>query len=143
MIETITLVNACIFFLLSAIHLYWLVGGQWAVDAAVPSAPNGEKVFHPGPLATLAVAVALILFALSDLLYGGYIHTGVPVQKQKYVVAAIAAVFFLRVIGDFKYIGIFKRYGDSGFAKRDTWIYIPLSFWIALSQAILVICFFV
>jgi hypothetical protein len=38
----------------------------------------------------------------------------------------IAAVFALRAIGDFRYIGFFKRIRDTRFARLDTLAYSPL-----------------
>jgi hypothetical protein len=38
----------------------------------------------------------------------------------------IAAVFALRAIGDFRYVGFFKRIRDSKFARLDTLAYSPL-----------------
>lgn len=137
--ETLTLINACIFFTLGAIHLYWLLGGRWALNAAVPTNRNGNKVFNPGPLPTFIVTAGLTAFALINLMVGEYIDRLFPFDILQYILFGIACVFFLRVIGDFKYIGLFKRYSDSGFAKRDTWLYIPISFWMALSHGLLFI----
>jgi len=38
----------------------------------------------------------------------------------------IAAVFALRAIGDFRYVGFFKRIRDTRFARLDTLAYSPL-----------------
>jgi uncharacterized membrane protein SpoIIM required for sporulation len=38
----------------------------------------------------------------------------------------IAAVFALRAIGDFRYVGFFKRIRDTRFARLDTLAYWPL-----------------
>ncbi len=38
--------------LLAAVHIYWLFGGRWAWDAAVPTDGNGRKLFRPGGVAT-------------------------------------------------------------------------------------------
>jgi hypothetical protein len=44
----------------------------------------------------------------------------------------IAAVFALRAIGDFRYVGFFKRIRDSRFARLDTLAYSPLCACLAL-----------
>ena len=41
-------------------------------------------------------------------------------------------VFFIRVIGEFNYFGIFKRKKDTHFAKMDTLLYIPLCAFLSL-----------
>ena len=44
----------------------------------------------------------------------------------------IAAVFALRAIGDFRYVGFFKRVRGSKFARLDTLAYSPLCTALAL-----------
>ncbi len=38
----------------------------------------------------------------------------------------LAAIFVLRAVGDFHYVGFFKRVRGSVFARRDTWVFSPL-----------------
>jgi hypothetical protein len=45
--------------LLSALHLYWLLGGKRGYGAAVPER-GGHPTFRPSTAATAAVAVALL-----------------------------------------------------------------------------------
>ena len=45
---------------LAALHVYWAVGGVTG-GSAVPSRPDGTPVFRPGPVASLAVALALTI----------------------------------------------------------------------------------
>jgi len=44
----------------------------------------------------------------------------------------IAAAFALRAIGDFRYVGFFKRVRESRFARLDTFAYSPLCTLLAL-----------
>jgi hypothetical protein len=42
---------------------------------------------------------------------------------------------FARAIGEFKYVGFFKRVRGSRFARRDTLLYSPLCLWLAAGVA--------
>ncbi|MGO4372233.1 DUF3995 domain-containing protein [Paenibacillus sp. MCAF20] len=39
---------------------------------------------------------------------------------------ALAIVFAIRAIGEFHYLGLFKRYRNSPFGRLDTYVYSPL-----------------
>ncbi len=47
-----------------------------------------------------------------------------------------AVIFLLRAIGDFRYVGVFKRHRESSFAKLDTLLYSPLCLLLACLVAI-------
>jgi len=49
----------------------------------------------------------------------------------------VAAVLMARAIGEFNYIGIFKRRRETGFARRDSRIYTPLTLGLAISCAVI------
>jgi hypothetical protein len=48
-------------------------------------------------------------------------------------------VFFIRVIGEVYYFGIFKRKKDTHFARMDTILYIPLFLFLTLTFLIVII----
>ena len=52
--------------------------------------------------------------------------------NPKYILYFLIAVFFLRALGDFKYIGFFKKIRNTSFAKSDTWFFSPLCLLISL-----------
>lgn len=116
-----------IFLGLSAIHVYWVLGGKWGLAAAVPTNAKGQPLFRPGPLATLVVAGGLLLMGLAVLVRGGLVQFDwLPDRVGEWSVWAIAAVFLLRAIGDFRYVGFFKKEKESLFAKMDSKFYSPL-----------------
>lgn len=123
-----------ILLVLVGVHIYWAAGGKAGKGAAVPS-KNGRPVLTPSPMITLLVAVGL--FAIAALLavrIGWFTLPAFPYQHDFVQVAVwlIAAVFALRAIGDFRYVGFFKRVRDSRFARLDTFAYTPLSAGLAL-----------
>jgi hypothetical protein len=135
------LLNASLLLVLSGIHIYWAVGGKWGAAVAVPDLPQkaGAKAFSPGPIATLAVAVGLASMAGLHLHKIGWLPVPLPDWLDQYGLMLVGGIFFLRVIGDFRYVGYFKRITDTAFAKMDTALYIPLclvisicAFWTAV-----------
>lgn len=117
-----------ILLLLAAIHVYWAAGGQAGKAAAVPTA-EGRAVIKPSALsaamvaAGLCVIVAILALRIDWLKLPGFAGGSIFVEVAAWL---IAAVFALRAIGDFRYVGFFKRVRDSRFARLDTLAYSPL-----------------
>jgi Protein of unknown function (DUF3995) len=120
--------------MLAGVHLYWAAGGKAGKGAAVPSA-NGRPVIRPSAFGTAMVAVGLCVMATLVALRIGLLNlpalpgSGVIVEVGVWL---IAAVFALRAIGDFRYVGFFKRIRDGRFARLDTLAYSPLCACLAL-----------
>lgn len=132
----LALTNASIFAALSAIHFYWMFGGKWGLMQAIPSSENEEKpLFTPGPMACLAVALGLLGFAFYHVSLSIGFLPGVAQGATKWVIWAIAGIFLLRAIGDFRYVGFFKTLKNTTFGKMDTNWYAPLCLYLGLSSA--------
>ena len=125
--KALIIINATLFLLISILHFYWAVGGRYGSITVLPSKPDGQLLFKPGIFSTLVVALGLLIFALITLgnLYIfdqwigiNYIHAGTWI---------IAIIFIVRAIGDFKFVGFFKRIKGTAFARSDSRIYSPLS----------------
>jgi len=115
----------CIVFLaLAAMHVYWAIAGRAGLDGVVPTR-DGKPFFQPGKTATLLVAAALLAAALVAVWRGAYLHLG-PGWVPRAGIWVLVAVFALRAIGDFRYVGIFKRVRGTRFARNDTWLFAPL-----------------
>lgn len=125
---------AIVFASLSGLHVFWAFGYTWGLEAAVPQQSNTqtEKALNPGPVACGIVAVGLALFSL---FYANQV-LNLPLLFSESIEAAmgygIPSIFALRVIGEFKYVGLFKKVKDTTFAAMDTAYYIPLCIGIAL-----------
>ncbi|WP_205190355.1 DUF3995 domain-containing protein, partial [Burkholderia sp. LMG 13014] len=52
-----------------------------------------------------------------------------------FAVVALALIFAVRAVGDFRYVGFFKRIRGSRFARMDTLYYSPLCAALSLSIA--------
>jgi hypothetical protein len=117
-----------ILLLLAAVHVYWAAGGKAGKAAAVPTA-EGRAVITPSARGTAMVAAGICLIVAILALRIGWLKLPVIAGDNILVQIAawlIAAAFALRAIGDFRYIGFFKRIRDTRFARLDTLAYSPL-----------------
>ncbi|MEO0526191.1 MAG: DUF3995 domain-containing protein [Bacteroidota bacterium] len=128
----LSLILIVIFFVIGAIHFYWAFGGKWGLDSVLPTNGKGEKVLRPKKKETVFVGVGLLTFALFYVSLSGILTIGIPQWILKYGAWIIPFIFILRAIGEFKYVGFFKRIKHTEFAKMDKWFFTPLCLVIAL-----------
>lgn len=133
MVIVLAWINAFIFFALALLHFYWANGGKWGIDKAVPVAPSGEKVLKPSALASIVVAIGLSLMAIVHLNNARLFSIDLQFPVNKIATLAIALIFLLRSIGDFKWVGLFKKVRDTEFGRSDTKYFIPLCLFLSLS----------
>lgn len=115
-----------IFICLSAMHFYWGLGGTWGADAAIPTKVNNEKLMNPKLFECFVVAIALMGFGFFILAYSQLISIHLPNWLLFYGAPALALLFICRAIGEFKYIGFFKKVKSTRFGQLDTKYYSPL-----------------
>jgi hypothetical protein len=132
-------VNAFIFISISCFHYYWAFGGKYGYKAVLPeSESTNKKVFIPGKFATFIVATLFLLIATGFFLIGQHpivISTAIP----SYFLYTMVGFTFMRAVGDFKYVGFFKKKSSTLFAINDAKYYSPLCLYIALTTAYIVI----
>jgi uncharacterized membrane protein (DUF2068 family) len=125
------LLAASLLTVLSAIHCYWAFGGQWGQSAVIPEV-EGKSQFHPGKGVTLLVAFLLALAALTIVGQLGLWGAALPAWLFFWGTRLIAGAFFLRVIGDFRVVGLFKQIRTTRFAYWDSRLYVPVCMTIAV-----------
>jgi hypothetical protein len=113
-----------IFVLIGILHLYWAVGKRVGESAVVPSV-DGKPLFQPSRWATAGVAGALFCAAALVAIHSGIVSVPAPDFLVVIGCWGLVAVFALRAIGDFRYLGFFKRVTDTRFARADTFVYSP------------------
>lgn len=130
--SVLTWVVAGILFLVSAIHLYWLAGGKAGALAALPSR-GGEPLFRPTGWDTGGVAVVLALSGWFVLELGGAVGRVLfPNWLLGFGGWALAVVFIIRAVGEFRWVGFFKRHKGTVFAKWDTLLFSPLCLFLGV-----------
>ncbi len=122
------------FLLISAWHVRMAFASASGEGPAVPSV-DGKPLFVPSARATLLVALVLALFAALVLATAGLVATGIPAIALTWLSYALAAGLAARAVGDFRYVGFFKRVRGSPFARMDTLVYSPLCVLLALGVA--------
>lgn len=124
--------------IIAVIHVYWIFGGEWGIDAAIPEKymPTYNVVTQSSfmQVATFFVIIGLIAFAaiilLNGLLWDSHMYYGMVTLATK----IIGGIFLLRAIGDFNVCGLFKNASDSKFARCDTKIYVPLCLFLGIGS---------
>lgn len=120
---------ALLFSALGGLHFYWAVYGIQNPEKVYPSKKDGSQMeYTPSRLACILVGVVLFLFAF--LFLNRFLQVFI-FEFEFYLLMAVGALFLLRAIGDFKYVGLFKSVRETPFAKMDTRFYTPLCFCIA------------
>lgn len=132
--------NSTILLLLSGIHIYWMLGGNWGLSASLPHR-DGHRLLNPKPIDILTVAVFLAAMACFYLYKIGWFPTvdlWMPDWLSHYGLWLLAGIFLLRAIGEFRYVGFFKRIRNSRFAELDTKFYSPLCLLLSLNTLLLI-----
>jgi hypothetical protein len=134
---TLSLILFIIFTVLGGFHFYWLFGGIWGLENAIPTKIDKANTLAIPKLVTLMVALVLISFGLIYLMESGLLNLQVPIPKAferviNYGTWIIPSVFILRAIGDFNYVGFFKKIKNTTFGKSDSKLFSPLCLAIGL-----------
>ena len=139
-----------ILFVIALLHFYWAFGGKWGFEKSLPSKEDGTLLFIPTSFQCAVVGIGLFLMigfiflGIIDLIYSGISEVENPVSFlpnwiYDYGFWVLGGIFTLRAIGDFNYVGFFKKIKNTSFGKLDTRFYSPLCllisgmfFWIAV-----------
>lgn len=127
---------AVIFAVISLFHLYWAAGGAFGSSVAVPTVAvpsrGNVRAFKPSTGGTILVALAFLLAVAVILGRLRLLGNVVPHWLFRWGTWAIALIFFLRAVGEFRLVGFFKKVSDTPFAHWDTWLFSPLCLVIAI-----------
>jgi len=123
---------------LAGLHFFWASGGRWGASVAIPEL-DGKAAFRPTPLATVVVGALLLGAAGVALTAAGVRVLPLPLEVVRVGTGLLAAAFFLRVVGDFRYVGLFKRHRGTRFARMDNRLYMPLCMGLAVALAAVVL----
>jgi hypothetical protein len=111
---------------LGLIHFNWVVGGNFGFSESLPTKESGERVLNPKKIDSAIVGIGLTAFGFFYLLKSGVIEFIIPGWIMAYGSWIIPIIFLLRAIGEFKYVGFFKKIKKTEFGKLDTKLFSPL-----------------
>lgn len=129
MFSILRLLLSFIFLFLSALHFYWAFGGEWGLDGTVPTNTEGKKILRTSVLSCIVVGTGLMVFALYYFIPILEISILEPLYFLSWL---IPAIFLIRSIGDFKYVGFFKKIKSTRFSQLDTKYFSPLCLLLAI-----------
>jgi len=116
-------------------HVYWAFGGSLGINAAIPSHDQGPPLFQPGRWGTLAMALLFFVGVSLVAAHGGHEPPDViPLWGMR----LMGGVFLLRAVGEFNYVGFFRRQRQTTFARYDKLLFTPLSLGLGLLSLVLV-----
>ena len=126
LITILSLILFVIFIALGGFHFYWLFGGVWGLEKVIPSKDTKANTLTIPKFATLLVGLVLVLFGLMYLIKPEIISVSIPILLIDYGYWIIPSIFIIRAIGDFNYVGFFKKVKNTEFSKADSKIFSPL-----------------
>jgi hypothetical protein len=126
MIQILGFFQSSIFLFLSLLHFYWALGGKWGFENGLPTNKEGKRMLNPTKIDCAIVGFGLLLFAIFYLIKTEVVLFSLPSWVIDYFGWIISGIFILRAIGDFYYIGFFKRVRQTKFGLNDTQFYAPL-----------------
>jgi hypothetical protein len=116
-------------------HLWMALSPEVNATAAVPSTA-GRPVTVPSTMAFVGVAAVLLAFAGLVAATGGIVQVGLSAKQLSWLSFGLALGLLARAIGEFKYVGFFKRVRGTRFALLDTLVYSPLCLLLAAGVAL-------
>jgi hypothetical protein len=138
MIVSLAWCLATILLAIAALHLFWAAGLR--PSGAVIPERDGQPVFAPRRPITMFMALLFTLSAWVLLVRSGAIlPPAVPVLPRliRWATWGIAMIFVLRAVGEFHYVGFFKRGRTTRFARMDDRVYSPLALLLGMGSALI------
>ena len=130
----LAMIVAAVFAGIALWHFRMAMQPMTGESSAVPSV-DGKPLFVPSRKSTVIVGIVLTLFAALVAATGGIFTVGLPPVLLVWLSYALALGLLARAVGDFKYLGFFKRVRGSAFARLDSLVYSPLCLLLAVGVA--------
>lgn len=137
MIAILSIALFLIFLGLSIIHFNWARGGIFGFETVIPTKENGDLVMKPRVIDSVMVGVWLLLFALFYLYKSTIFQFEIFTWISNYVGWIISIIFIARAVGDFRYVGFFKKVKQTKFAIADSKYFSPLCLFIGITGLII------
>lgn len=135
----LSILLSLIFFTLAMFHFIWAAGGSYGFAASLPTKETGERVLNPKKVDSAIVGLGLTAFGLFYVFKVGLFPYELPAWVIQYGGWIIPAVFILRSIGEFRYVGFFKRVKNTEFGRMDSRFYAPLCLGIGVAGVIVAV----
>lgn len=132
MIHLLAALLFSVFLFLACVHIYWGLGGKWGSVAAIHTKANNKKLMSPGLVSCFIVASGLLGFGIFVMIKAAIFRLDMADGLSRYGLWIISFIFLLRALGDFRYVGLFKKIKTTVFGRMDTKYFTPLCIVIGL-----------
>jgi hypothetical protein len=119
-------------FAIAIVHFCWGIASM-EEEAVLASEYEDQSLAAPTNTECLDVAAALILASVIVAARGELLRSPMPEAWTHIGAFAVGTVLIARGIGDFRYVGFFKRVRDTAFAEWDTRLFSPISFLLGVA----------
>ena len=120
--------------IIALLHFYWSFGGQYGVQSVAPKPVGEDEIKIPRALAFIVGCLIMLLGVLAIFLA---IENNLDKQYESSIGYLVSVVVVVRAIGEFRYLGFFKKIYNSSFAKKDTFFFSPLCLILGISFFVL------
>jgi len=136
-ITILAILNSIIFTLISAVHFYWALGGQWGAQQAIPESYKAH-FFNPKyklitMIASIGVGIGLACFSLLMINQVYPLGIGFLERHGDKLSLSVGFIFLIRAVGDFNLFGLFRKKKDTLFNEMDRKLYVPLCLFLGMS----------
>ena len=128
----LAIINALALFIIGIFHIYWAFGGEVGAKVVLPEMEKDGLAFTPSKLATSIVGTIFFGLGILPLIAMEIVVIQLPSFFNDYMILGLGIIFFIRAIGEFKYVGFFKKVKSTMFAEYDTKYFSPLSFVLSI-----------
>jgi hypothetical protein len=122
---TLSILLSIILIALGLLHFYWALGGELGFSKSLPTKETGERVLNPKKMDSVLVGMGLTAFGIFYVFQTGLIASNLPGWITNYAGWIIPIIFLLRAMGEFNYVGFFKKVKTTEFGKLDTKYFSP------------------
>lgn len=133
MTTLLAIILFALFTFLGSLHFYWAIGGEWGLKNASPKKINDDQALKPKSIDCIIVGIGLIFFGVFYFFKLELLEINGIDSFLYFTGWIIPIIFILRAIGDFNYVGFFKKVKETKFGEMDTSLYTPLCVFISIS----------
>ena len=118
-----------ILLLISLLHVYWLFGGRWGLEASLPPSRSGDPVRPPRVMVVVVILGLLFASAMAFSL-AGWITIPLSERWMIFCYKALGYLFLARGILGFAASFFFRPLKGTLFNRWNLILYSPLCTWI-------------
>ncbi len=133
--EVLLYINSFIFLLITLMHFYWAFGGRYGLAAAIPERFHAIGMDFKRGMKLATLFMTFVFLSIAVLLVYPMLSFDISWlnKSHRLLMFAIIGILMLRAIGDFNFVGFFKKDKRGLFARNDSRFYAPLCLYLACS----------